>query len=178
MVSRGQRVGSLRQYSRLSRQEPLLFYQVAPQLYSRGWVDPVPYPLLLRKSGSAGNRTRTSGSVAKKLWLLTWFEPGSCPLEICRGQRVPLNQFSYLTKFPTPHYHPGASIIGKLVAEVPNKTQFHHNPKNLERKEISLTCPLADRWILHPEPLQLCRRAECLVYKAACRTPSLAVMPL
>jgi hypothetical protein len=24
-----------------SRQEPLLFYQVAPQLYSRGWVDPV-----------------------------------------------------------------------------------------------------------------------------------------
>jgi hypothetical protein len=32
-------------------------FQVAPQLYSRGWVDPVPDPLLLRKSGSAGNRT-------------------------------------------------------------------------------------------------------------------------
>jgi hypothetical protein len=29
-----------------SGQEPLLFYQVAPQLYSRGWVDPVPDPLL------------------------------------------------------------------------------------------------------------------------------------
>jgi hypothetical protein len=29
-----------------SRQEPLLFCQVAPQLYSRGWVDPVPDPLL------------------------------------------------------------------------------------------------------------------------------------
>jgi hypothetical protein len=28
-------------------------------------VDPVPDPLLLRKSGSAWNRTRTSGSVAK-----------------------------------------------------------------------------------------------------------------
>jgi len=27
-------------------------------LTSRGWVDPVPDPLLLRKSGSAGNRTR------------------------------------------------------------------------------------------------------------------------
>jgi hypothetical protein len=27
-------------------------------------VDPVPDPLLLRKSGSAGNRTQTSGSVA------------------------------------------------------------------------------------------------------------------
>jgi hypothetical protein len=33
-------------YSRFSRQEPLLFCQVAPQLYSRGWVDPVPDPLL------------------------------------------------------------------------------------------------------------------------------------
>jgi hypothetical protein len=28
-------------------------------------VEPVLNPLLLRKSGSAGNRTRTSGSVAK-----------------------------------------------------------------------------------------------------------------
>jgi hypothetical protein len=27
-------------------------------------VDPIPDPLLLRKSGSAGNETRTSGSVA------------------------------------------------------------------------------------------------------------------
>jgi hypothetical protein len=32
--------------------------QVAPQLYSWGWVDPIPDPLLLRKSGSAGNRTQ------------------------------------------------------------------------------------------------------------------------
>jgi hypothetical protein len=41
------------------------FFQVAPQVYSRGRVDPVPDPLLLRKCGSAGNRTRTSGSVAR-----------------------------------------------------------------------------------------------------------------
>jgi hypothetical protein len=34
------------------------FFQVAPQLYSWDWVDPVPDRLLLRKSGSAGNRTR------------------------------------------------------------------------------------------------------------------------
>jgi hypothetical protein len=33
------------------------FFQVAPQLYSRGSVDPVPDPLLLRKSGSPENRT-------------------------------------------------------------------------------------------------------------------------
>jgi hypothetical protein len=59
-VPRGSVDGSLLPYSRISRQEPLLFYQVAPQLYSRGWVDPVPDSLLLRKSGSAGNRNRTS----------------------------------------------------------------------------------------------------------------------
>jgi hypothetical protein len=34
-------------FSRFSRPELLLFYQVAPQLYARGWVDPVPDPLLL-----------------------------------------------------------------------------------------------------------------------------------
>jgi hypothetical protein len=45
-VPHGQRDGSLWQYSRFSRQEPLLFYQLAPQLYSRGWVDPVPDSLL------------------------------------------------------------------------------------------------------------------------------------
>jgi hypothetical protein len=46
-MPRGERDGSLRPYSRFSRQEPLPFYQVAPQLYSRGWMDPVPDPLLL-----------------------------------------------------------------------------------------------------------------------------------
>jgi hypothetical protein len=41
------------------------FFEVAPQLYSGGWVDPVTDPLLLRKSGIAGNRTQPSGSVAR-----------------------------------------------------------------------------------------------------------------
>jgi hypothetical protein len=54
-VPRGQRDGSLRPYSRFSRQEPLLFYQVAPQLYSRGRVDPVPDPLLFANTMSFGN---------------------------------------------------------------------------------------------------------------------------
>jgi hypothetical protein len=40
------------------------FFQVAPQLYSRDRVNPVADPLLLRKSGRAGNRTRITGSVA------------------------------------------------------------------------------------------------------------------
>jgi hypothetical protein len=46
-------------------QSSYYFFQVAHQLYSRGSVDRVQDPLLLRKSGSAGNRTRTSGSVAR-----------------------------------------------------------------------------------------------------------------
>jgi hypothetical protein len=41
------------------------FFEVAPQLYLQCWVDPFLDPLLLRKSGSAGNRTQTSGSVAR-----------------------------------------------------------------------------------------------------------------
>jgi hypothetical protein len=41
------------------------FVQVAPQLYSRGEVDPVPDPLLIRKSRSDGNQTWTSGSVVR-----------------------------------------------------------------------------------------------------------------
>jgi hypothetical protein len=39
-------------------------------LTSRGWVDPVPDPLLLRKSGSAGNRTRDLCICSQKLWPL------------------------------------------------------------------------------------------------------------
>jgi hypothetical protein len=39
--------------------------QVASQVSSRGWVDPVPDPLLLRKSGRAGNEPGTSGPVAR-----------------------------------------------------------------------------------------------------------------
>jgi hypothetical protein len=45
------------------------FFQVAPQLHSRGWKDPVPGPLL-RKSGSTGNRTGTSWSVANDLFAI------------------------------------------------------------------------------------------------------------
>jgi hypothetical protein len=37
------------------------FFEAAPQFDSRPWVDPVPDPLLHRKSGSAGNRTGISG---------------------------------------------------------------------------------------------------------------------
>ena len=56
--------------SLFSGPKPLLFIQVAPPLTSRGWVDLVPDPLLLRKSGSAGNRTRDLCICSQKLWPL------------------------------------------------------------------------------------------------------------
>jgi hypothetical protein len=46
------------------------FFQVAPQLYSRGWVDPVPDPLLLRKSGIARNQTQDLWICSQELWPL------------------------------------------------------------------------------------------------------------
>jgi hypothetical protein len=60
-----------RVYLLVSATDPFLdrsryfFFQVSPQLYSRGWMVPVTDPLPLRKSGSAGNRTQTSESVAR-----------------------------------------------------------------------------------------------------------------
>jgi hypothetical protein len=44
--------------------------QVAPQLSSRGWEDPVPDTLLLRKSGSAGNGTRDLWICSQEFWSL------------------------------------------------------------------------------------------------------------
>jgi hypothetical protein len=41
------------------------FFQTAPQLYSRGCWDPVPDPLFLRISGSAGNRTGENCSLGR-----------------------------------------------------------------------------------------------------------------
>jgi hypothetical protein len=45
--------------------------QIASQKSSRGWVDPVLYPPLVRKSGSAGNRTRYLWTCSQELWPVT-----------------------------------------------------------------------------------------------------------
>jgi hypothetical protein len=45
------------------------FFEVAPQLYSRGWVDPVPDPLLFFLV-VRGNRTRNLRICSQELWLL------------------------------------------------------------------------------------------------------------
>jgi hypothetical protein len=49
-------------------------------------VDPVPDPLLLRKSGSAGNRTRTLGSVARdSFWTYFVLTSTICVLHLQNG---------------------------------------------------------------------------------------------
>ena len=73
-VSRGQRKRSPRPLISVYRTWiATYFIQVAPQLTSRGsrgWVCPVPDPLSLRISGSAGNRTRHLCICSQKLWPL------------------------------------------------------------------------------------------------------------
>jgi hypothetical protein len=70
-VSRGQRSGSLTAFnlsfldrSRYFSSKYLLIYP------HKGWVDPVPDPLLLRKSGSAVNRTRDLWVSSQERWPL------------------------------------------------------------------------------------------------------------
>jgi hypothetical protein len=75
------------------------FFQAAPQLYSRGWVDFVPDALLLRKSRSAGNRTRTFVSVARNSWPL---DHRGGPHETQRGQNAALLN---VKADGTPGYH-------------------------------------------------------------------------
>jgi hypothetical protein len=63
-VPRGQRDGSLRLYSRLSRPDPLLFLPSSSSIVLTRLSGPRS-GLLLRKSGGAGKRTRAPGSVAR-----------------------------------------------------------------------------------------------------------------
>jgi hypothetical protein len=68
--------------SRFIDRSRYFFLQVAPQLYSRGWVDPVPDSLLLRKSGSAGNRIRTSLIGSQDL-AVNMYSIGKVKLSLC-----------------------------------------------------------------------------------------------
>jgi hypothetical protein len=65
------------------------FFQVAPQLYSRGWVDPVPDPLL-RKSGSSGNRDKEL-----KMLFICWYWLSDCSWMPWRKPRAALPSFSW-----------------------------------------------------------------------------------
>jgi hypothetical protein len=59
-VPRGQRDRSLRPHSRFSIPEPLLFLPSGSSAVLTRLSGPLTDSLILRKSGSAGNRTRTS----------------------------------------------------------------------------------------------------------------------
>jgi hypothetical protein len=59
---------------------PYFSFHVAAQLYLQGWVGPVPDPLLLRKSSSAGNRTQDLCIWSQELWAL-YHRDGPSPMD-------------------------------------------------------------------------------------------------
>jgi hypothetical protein len=70
-VWRGQRNGSPRPLiSVFYTRSRYIYIKLAPQLHTRGWVDLVPNPLLLRKSDSAGNLTADLWICSQELWPL------------------------------------------------------------------------------------------------------------
>jgi hypothetical protein len=78
---------------------PCFLFQVAPQFYLRGRMDPVP-DLRLTKSGRAGNRTLTSGSVARKSdHQTTEAVIGSLYLKVKRRVLLGSVNFSYVYLF-------------------------------------------------------------------------------
>jgi hypothetical protein len=86
-MSRGQRNGSPRLLICIFYTRSRYFsIQVAPQLSSRGWVDPVPDTLLLRKCGSAGNGARYLWICSKELRPLD--EETSCGMKRAHATQV------------------------------------------------------------------------------------------
>jgi hypothetical protein len=74
-VSRGQSGSSPRPLiSVFLDRSPYLFFQVAPHLSLRGWVETVQDPLVFRKTGRDGNQTRDLSFVARNSghWLINW----------------------------------------------------------------------------------------------------------
>jgi hypothetical protein len=69
-LSFGRLNGSSRPYSRFSRAQLILFLSCSSWVITRGWVDPVPDPLILRKSGSTRNRIRDLWICSRELWPL------------------------------------------------------------------------------------------------------------
>jgi hypothetical protein len=72
-VPRSQRDRSPWSYSRISRPEPLFFFQIAPQLYSRGWVDPVPDPLCFFKAPNDSKALPEFNRLLISSWIRFWF---------------------------------------------------------------------------------------------------------
>jgi hypothetical protein len=60
----------LRPLTQFSTPEPLLSFKSLLIYPHKGWVDPVPDPLLLRKSLSVGNRTQDLSVSSQEVWPL------------------------------------------------------------------------------------------------------------
>jgi hypothetical protein len=161
-VPRGQRDGSLRPYSRFSRQEPLLFYEVAPQLYSGGWVGPVPEPLLSFSSGSAGNRTQDPWICSQELWPLDQDPIPKKTLFCCFLNLVTMS--SKIEKKTSgcffPPFDVNCSIIEKLLRrkssgsgldnrEYDRRDQSRWPRGSLYQKTLALTSPTSC-WLTDP----------------------------
>jgi hypothetical protein len=76
-VSRGQRGGSHTVVNLSFLDRSRYFFKYLLIYPHKGWVDPVPDPLLLRKSGIAGNRTRDLCVCNQELWPLRPLRPNS-----------------------------------------------------------------------------------------------------
>jgi hypothetical protein len=76
------------------------FIQVAPQLSSRGWMDTVPGPLLLRQSGRAANRTRDHWTLDHRGVLLI-----SCSITFLSTCRAVYLTNSFYKGRPDPQWH-------------------------------------------------------------------------
>jgi hypothetical protein len=98
---------SLRLYSQISTSEPLLFLSSSFSALLARLSGPVPHPLLLRKSGSVENGTRTSGSVARSSDHWT--------TEAVYYRRTAIKLFGAEIKFSA-HLHQVLTIEGPLDA--------------------------------------------------------------
>jgi hypothetical protein len=100
------------------------FFQVAPQLFSRGWVDPVPDPLLLRKFGSAGNRTRTyiyrhASIIVLQVWTLQNHTFSFYPVKYREIFRIQIKHIGFICTLgpchPFDELDPQACLHSELV---------------------------------------------------------------
>jgi hypothetical protein len=71
---------------------PYFFFQVAPQLSSQGWVDPVSDPLLLKNLQALRIEPRTTGSVARNSYHYTKREEGHFYVTACLSYAVMLTK--------------------------------------------------------------------------------------
>jgi hypothetical protein len=124
------------------------FFQVAPQLYSRGWVDPVPDPLLLRKSGIARNRNRDLWICSQELWPLD-----HRGITLCTTPWIHIGAWMYKSMYFLPwHYlevvsasYPGCFASGEGTPDTDYIGGWVDSRAGLDRVERRKIVPL--RWL-------------------------------